>query len=88
MRLRYIDLAKGCAIILMIFAHTMTKINCLHIWIYSFHMPMFFIICGILVCEKEKNFVFFSRRMEIQRIYIRDTLFVLGRSPGGFLYRT
>lgn len=69
-RLRYIDLAKGCAIILMLFAHTMTEINYLHIWIYSFHMPIFFIICGILIYEKQKNYIFFSKRMVMQRVYV------------------
>ena len=55
MRLRYIDFTKGLAIILMIFGHTMSKINCLHIWIYSFHMPIFFIICGIIMCRKGRQ---------------------------------
>ena len=59
MRLRYIDFTKGLAIILMIFGHTMSKINCLHIWIYSFHMPIFFIIpiAGFFFCalDKERN---------------------------------
>ena len=31
MRLRYIDYTKGLAIILMLFGHTMTKINFVHI---------------------------------------------------------
>lgn len=53
MRLRYIDYTKGFAIILMLFGHTMTAINSVHIWIYSFHMPIFFIICGILMHRKE-----------------------------------
>ena len=53
MRLRYIDYTKGLAIILMLFGHTMTKINFVHIWIYSFHMPVFFVIGGILMYRKE-----------------------------------
>ena len=53
MRLRYIDYTKGLAIILMLFGHTMTAINFAHVWIYSFHMPIFFIICGILMYRKE-----------------------------------
>lgn len=51
-RERYIDIAKGVGILLMIFGHTMGTINKLHIWIYSFHMPLFFIIGGILMYEK------------------------------------
>ena len=37
----------------MLFGHTMTAINFVHVWIYSFHMPIFFIICGILMYRKE-----------------------------------
>lgn len=56
MRLRYIDLTKGFAIILMLWGHTMTSVNSIHIWIYSFHMPIFFIICGILIrIMEDKN---------------------------------
>lgn len=55
MRLRYIDLTKGFAIVLMLLGHTMTMVNKVHIWIYSFHMPVFFIICGILIYMKESQ---------------------------------
>lgn len=51
-RKKYIDLTKGFAIVMMIFGHTMYEINAVHRWIYSFHMPIFFIICGILMWEK------------------------------------
>lgn len=52
MRYKYIDNTKGLAIILMIFAHTMTINNGIKIWIFSFHMPIFFIINGILFQKK------------------------------------
>lgn len=58
MRIKYMDYTKGLAIILMIFGHTMTKIDNLHLWIYSSHMPLFFIISGMLMqlnCEKIKK---------------------------------
>lgn len=55
MRLRYIDLTKGFAIVLMLLGHTMTTVNKVHMWIYSFHMPIFFIICGILIYTKESQ---------------------------------
>lgn len=53
MRLHYVDYTKGFAIILMLFGHTMATANNVHTWIYSFHMPVFFIICGFLMHEKE-----------------------------------
>lgn len=33
----------------------MSDANPLYIWIYSFHMPVFFIVCGILLSIKEKQ---------------------------------
>lgn len=48
MRQSYLDDAKGLAIILMVFGHTMTSNNPVHMWIFSFHMPLFFIVGGIL----------------------------------------
>lgn len=51
-RLKYLDYAKGFAILLMLFAHTMTDSNYLHNWIFSFHMPIFFIIGGIILEKK------------------------------------
>ena len=49
MRVKYIDYTKGLAILLMLFGHTITQVNKIHKWIYSFHMPIFFIICGSLM---------------------------------------
>lgn len=54
-RERYLDYTKGLAIILMLFAHTMYAENAIHIWIFSFHMPIFFIIGGIIRGMKEKS---------------------------------
>lgn len=55
-RLGYIDMAKGIGIILVVAAHvigegnkTFPGSNLLHGYIYSFHMPLFFIISGILL---------------------------------------
>lgn len=70
MRIQYIDFTKGFAIILMLLGHTIPTINCIHIWIYSFHMPLFFIICGILINEKEKSEKSYRYRdIMIRRLY-------------------
>lgn len=50
-RLEYIDRNKGLAILLMVFAHTAPGEICNTI-IFSFHMPIFFIICGILTAYR------------------------------------
>lgn len=43
----YIDLFKGIGIFLMVLGHTIAN-NTLEIWIYGFHMPLFFIASGYL----------------------------------------
>lgn len=45
-RLIWVDVAKAVAIIAMILGHEIGDNNNLHYWIYSFHMPIFFILSG------------------------------------------
>ena len=47
-----LDYAKGVAILLLIVSHCLTGEGTLKIWIFSFHMPIFFVICGILQAMK------------------------------------
>lgn len=56
-RLGYIDMAKGFTIMLMVFGHTYSTsgTNYMITWIYSFHMPLFFLTTGILYGLKTKN---------------------------------
>lgn len=46
-RIEWIDIARGLAIILMIVGHTSIP-SIINNWIYSFHMPFFFFISGVL----------------------------------------
>ena len=46
-RIDYIDLAKGVAIFLMVLCHV-GMYNEFTQWIYAFHMPLFFIVSGML----------------------------------------
>lgn len=46
-RIEWIDIAKGMAIFLMVCGHTSIPMS-LSNWIWSFHMPLFFIVSGIL----------------------------------------
>lgn len=87
MRLRYIDLTKGLAIFLMLWGHTMTSVNSVHIWIYSFHMPIFFIICGILLRlkEEENNGEYQLGNIIIRRLYTAGIpYFIFGFVLAGF----
>lgn len=55
-RIEWIDIAKGIGIFLMVIGHTGIP-QYLSNWIYSFHMPMFFVLSGILYNhEKYKSF--------------------------------
>lgn len=47
-----IDVAKGIGIVLVVFAH-INFTEPIQFFIYSFHMPLFFIISGVLF-TKEK----------------------------------
>lgn len=54
-RITYLDNAKGIGIILVIMGHIYMNIDHLRI-IYAFHMPLFFVISGILLhIKKEYN---------------------------------
>lgn len=70
-RLHYVDYARGFAIILLLLSHAIPSNNDLvKIWISSFDMPIFFIICGILCyikypdgVKKENAFSFLKKRI-------------------------
>ena len=50
-----IDYAKGFAILLLIISHCIIGEGVFKTWIFSFHMPIFFIVSGILKSRKNKR---------------------------------
>lgn len=57
-RITYLDNAKGIGIILVIMGHTYMNIEHLRL-IYAFHMPLFFMLSGMLIhIKKEYNLPF------------------------------
>lgn len=54
-RLDYFDIAKGIAIILVVLGHIIPPTNSISIWLYSFHIPLFFIIAGSLINYKKET---------------------------------
>lgn len=48
----YIDMARGIAILLMVIGHTVDN-TVLNTFIYSFHVPIFFVLSGMLWKERE-----------------------------------
>lgn len=48
-RQRYLDAAKGIGILLVVLGHASLKNEFVLTYIYSFHMPLFFVIAGMLL---------------------------------------
>lgn len=69
-RLDYLDMVKGIAIILVVLGHIDLGTNPICIWLYSFHLPLFFIVSGILINYKQEMKLDF-------KIILRKKSFVL-----------
>lgn len=55
-RIRWIDVTRGIGVILVVLGHLSKVYEGIGQWIYSFHMPLFFVISGILFYKtNEKN---------------------------------
>jgi len=50
-RITYIDMAKGIGILLVVFGHSSFPTPEVNQWISSFHMPLFFLLSGILLAH-------------------------------------
>ena len=64
-RIDYFDLARGAGIILVIIGHIEYMPAEFHTFVISFHMPLFFVISGMLLCinkEAEKELVPFIKK--------------------------
>ena len=54
-RLDFLDVCKGIGIVLVILGHIYGLSSKVGIWIYSFHMPLFFILSGLVYNEKKNT---------------------------------
>ena len=54
-RLDYIDAVKGIGILLVVLGHNLQGVPSVTSWIYSFHMPLFFIVTGYLEAHKRAH---------------------------------
>ncbi|MCR5787818.1 MAG: acyltransferase family protein, partial [Bacilli bacterium] len=66
-RLSYIDVSRGIALFLVVFGHLFLIGSNTSRWIFSFHMPLFFIISGYVTnTEKYKKFKdYFLRKVKL-----------------------
>lgn len=83
-RIEWIDMSKGIAIFLMVIGHTsIPEIGAKFIW--SFHMPLFFIVSGFLYKE-ENNRAFFPFLRKISKSLLIPYLFFTIINYVGFKY--
>lgn len=73
-RQKYLDAAKGIGILLVVLGHASLKNEFILAYIYSFHMPLFFVIAGMLLkltnaSEREYNSLVRSRLYSIMLPY-------------------
>lgn len=54
-RINWVDSAKGFGILCVIMGHTHVPMD-VHLFIYSFHMPLFFLLSGIFLLKKQTTF--------------------------------
>lgn len=55
-RIDYLDMAKFIGLVLVCFCHIPMPEGNFHVWVYSFHMPLFFIISGIFFSPERFDF--------------------------------
>lgn len=59
-RIAWLDMAKGYGMIFVILAHL--EVGIIGIWIYTFHMPLFFLLSGYVFTEKKDFKTFFKHK--------------------------
>lgn len=76
-RMMWLDLAKGLAILLMVLGHCLAADCALHDFIYSFHMPLFFLAAGFTMRAKPRQQVIKSsaRRLLVPYFIVCGILF-------------
>lgn len=68
-RYEYLDIAKGLGILMVVWAHILV-VGWTHRFIYAFHMPLFFLISGMLYNkDKYSSFVDFFRA-RFKRLFV------------------
>lgn len=76
-RMMWLDIAKGLAILLMVLGHCLDASTPLHDFIYSFHMPLFFLAAGFTMRAKPRRDVLASsaRRLLVPYFVVSAILF-------------
>lgn len=86
-RIEFLDNIKGFAIILVILGHSYSNINLLVTWLNSFHMPLFFVVSGFLIANK--NSLEYKLNKKVKNIIIPYIIFslIIGAFIGVLKYK-
>lgn len=87
-RINWVDTAKGIAILLVIFGH-MPADDFVHDFIYSFHMPLFFIISGFFIAREASMTIPKHLKKKFDRLLIPYLFFGLViMTPFGLIFES
>jgi len=75
-RFSWVDVARGLGIILVIYGHTLGSDGNRYL-IYSFHMPLFFFLSGLVFHKRSNEAYIDSLKKDLRRILIPYFLFAL-----------
>ena len=89
-RTKYLDAARGFALLAVMVGHCITKGTFLHKFIFSFHVPMFFLISGYLYKCKEGATLKDLKRLAIPYAVVVMIVAVFGKvmASGGYYGNT
>ena len=79
-RLDSIDIAKGITILLMVLGHCHLQpdFKYLYLWIFSFHMPLFFFLSGYFFRQKSNKELIKTDLNKLVKPYIQTAIFICG----------
>lgn len=76
-RVDYIDVAKLIALALVCFCHIPKPAGYFHIWVYSFHMPLFFLLSGMFFKPEKSSWLKEIRQLLLPFLFFNILAFLI-----------
>lgn len=79
-RLRWLDGVKGLAIVLVVWGHIALDAQAARVFVYSFHLPVFFVVMGILRAWRDPHgecWRFSHRAVQLLYPYVTFSLIIV-----------